>query len=601
MDGEANGWNILYDIDNQLVTQEIVSQLDIVKVISEKIPLTAHGEFLSGNCTIYDGHLDNGKNSLLVSPSHKLFYCDHCESGGTVIDFLRRFNDYDSKNAILNAMQLLNTNPQTFTEMINRKILKTHRLISDAHNYFHSRMTDEAAEFLQEKGITREHRDDWKIGFNDGTLRSYFESLGASLEEMLDTNLFNDTNSIEGKITFPLIDESGFAVGIAGLDTNTNKYNYTFGKRFDTRKILFGFHGAEKAWEMTITDDYLHVIKEHSTNNKSIVGLAHRYFTDENAEMLNYCGVMVASFLKPDVKMLAKAAKTAQKHSLLPRVNTGEKSMSIFEYMLSTYKKNAPQSISDQERVFSELINFSNIEPDPVHRILLINEAAKTLGIPEVFAELKYAEILRNNTSPVSAYREKPNNRYYMATAFLMHMIALVNPKEHSKPLASTAHYAAPYFETIPPSSWVFDAEPPYDDPLRDAYQIIIDYYETKKSEPLGQATLPLQKPTDHQLDIFDAYRIDESYNYVSKKLRERNGHMPVFLTEELFESTRHTIARKMNGHKMELMDVIKRLQQYIGSRHLRSNLSQLIGAYKKGDMAEVGTISENTRDIILQ
>lgn len=182
-----------------------------------------------------------GRNELLCSspfrrdsdPSMRIYtdqqkYYDFGESeGGDVIDFVQRwrgcsFNDAvdflaDRANIDWKSMggggggRGLDEDTQREMDLLieRRRVV---RISTECARYYHSRMTDEVAEWLLEKyGFDKEIIDKHLIGFADGTLMAAMKNRnkGYKTEHLLETGLFIKTSrgtifeQHEHRVTFP--------------------------------------------------------------------------------------------------------------------------------------------------------------------------------------------------------------------------------------------------------------------------------------------------------------------------------------------------------------------------------------------------------------
>jgi putative DNA primase/helicase len=89
-------------------SEKLISETDIVEVISKYITLTKRGSEFYGNCPFHDDH----KASLQVNTNKKIFKCFACGVGGDVIEFVTR-----QGNSFHEAVQIISGNAESIPKV----------------------------------------------------------------------------------------------------------------------------------------------------------------------------------------------------------------------------------------------------------------------------------------------------------------------------------------------------------------------------------------------------------------------------------------------------------------------------------------------------
>ena len=80
----------------QSFIDELISRVDIVEVIDERVPLKKAGRDYLARCPFHDEKTP----SFSVSPSKQFYYCFGCSAHGTAVGFLMDYAHLDFTEAI---------------------------------------------------------------------------------------------------------------------------------------------------------------------------------------------------------------------------------------------------------------------------------------------------------------------------------------------------------------------------------------------------------------------------------------------------------------------------------------------------------------------
>ena len=161
--------------------ERIKAEVDLVALIQSKgIELKRHGsKDLAARCPF---HQDDTA-SLIVTPSKNLWHCMGCGKGGTVIDFVMTHDGLSFRHAV----EVLTHGGKAALLRANRPVKHStvpklespvafdaddYTVTRQAVDYYHERLkqTPAALDYLQQRGITLEAVNTFRLGFADRTL-----------------------------------------------------------------------------------------------------------------------------------------------------------------------------------------------------------------------------------------------------------------------------------------------------------------------------------------------------------------------------------------------------------------------------------------------
>jgi len=265
--------------------EAVRERTDIVKLVSGYLTLkkAGHDSFV-GLCPFHT----EKTASFSVSPSKGLYYCFGCGAGGDAIRFLRDVEHLEFGEAVERlakeagvALRYEGDSPAERRAASRRQAL--HRANEEAFALYHGtllegREAERAREYLRTRGIDRETAEAFGIGYAperpDFLLRKL--SPGLSPEILLEAGLvLRDPGGglrdrFRGRITFPVHDLSGRAVGIGarilpGEREEGPKYlNSPETPVYKKGEVLYNLNRAKsevsRAGEIVVVEGYTDVI-----------------------------------------------------------------------------------------------------------------------------------------------------------------------------------------------------------------------------------------------------------------------------------------------------------------------------------------------------
>ena len=218
--------------------ERIKSEIDLVALVQSKgIELKKHGgKDLIARCPFHE----EKTSSFIITPSKNLFHCMGCGVGGSVIDFVMKYEGISFRHAyevlaggsakvLMKASTPLKCSTVPKLESPLAFDADDETLTRQAIDYYHERLkaTPSALSYLEQRGITPEAMDHFKIGFADRTLGLRLPTAqrkgGNEIRERLKKiGLLREETGHEhfnGCVTFPILNGEGKITEIYGRRT----------------------------------------------------------------------------------------------------------------------------------------------------------------------------------------------------------------------------------------------------------------------------------------------------------------------------------------------------------------------------------------------
>jgi DNA primase len=204
---------------------------DIVKVVSGYLQLKKTGrDSFSGLCPFHQEKTP----SFTVSQAKQVFYCFGCGQGGDVIKFIERVENLTFAEAVERlaeqaGVRLRYEGQSAADRKVAGRRQALHRANAEAGTLFHRMLLEgkeaaEARDYLRSRGVTRESVEKFAVGYAPGyadfLLRRLSSSFGPELLVEAGLVARDGQNTLRdrfrGRVTFPIHDVSGNAVGFGG-------------------------------------------------------------------------------------------------------------------------------------------------------------------------------------------------------------------------------------------------------------------------------------------------------------------------------------------------------------------------------------------------
>ena len=267
--------------------QEIIEQVleanNIVDVISQYVRLTKKGSTYFGLCPFHNEKTPSF--SVTDNGDRKMFYCFGCHSGGNVMTFLMKYENYtysEALNVLAERAGITLPKPQYSKEdsakyQLKEKVLEVYK--EAAVYYYHLLRTEhgkQAYEYLKNRQLTDETILKYGLGYSDkyrDDLYKYIKSKGYSDEIMKATGLFSikekDVHDyFWNRVMFPIMDVRNRVIAFGGRVMGDGEPKYLNSPEtiaFEKSKTLFGLNVAKKHKdkELILCEGYMDVISLH--------------------------------------------------------------------------------------------------------------------------------------------------------------------------------------------------------------------------------------------------------------------------------------------------------------------------------------------------
>lgn len=267
------------------VVDDVKSRLDIVEVVSQRVPLQRSGNSYKANCPF---HQENTP-SFHVFPDRQSWRCfGSCAIGGDVLSFVMKSDNLEFKEALnLMAQQAGVALPNT---KVNSQNEYAYKINEDTRAYFQRTLASAqgatAREYLEHRGLTKQSIESFGIGLSpsDGeSLKNHLLREGHSQEELTQVGVLRKGDDgvnhdlFRGRLMFPIRDSHGNLVGFGArtLDASEPKYlNSAQGPLFDKGRILFAMDRARsdiRKEGAVIVEGYMDAIAAHQAGFNNVV------------------------------------------------------------------------------------------------------------------------------------------------------------------------------------------------------------------------------------------------------------------------------------------------------------------------------------------
>ncbi|SJZ42714.1 DNA primase [Mycoplasmopsis verecunda] len=311
-------------IPSELVNQ-IISNSNIVEIISEFISLSKKGNNYIGLCPFHE----DSSPSFTISPQKQIFKCFPCGASGNVISFLEKIKNWNFIQSLefLAQKQGIEFDFTSFknddkTKYYSQETVELVDILSIA-NYFYKvevLKSTSANEYLKKRKLDDLNiREKFDIGYAPkNKIVDYLKKLGYDSNLMLKAGLINsELNELFwDRITFGIRNEYGDLVGFSGrtLDSSsTSKYvNSPATHLFNKSKILYNFNNAKdninSKKEVIIVEGFMDAIALDKAGIHNVVALMGTALTKEHLNLIKRNKVIL--FLDNDTAGIEATLRT---------------------------------------------------------------------------------------------------------------------------------------------------------------------------------------------------------------------------------------------------------------------------------------------------
>ena len=267
------------------VVDDVKARLDIVEVISQRVPLQRSGNSYKANCPFHQEKTP----SFHVFPDRQSWRCfGSCATGGDVLSFVMRADSLEFGEALRQmAQQTGITLPQRGQSTQNEG---AHKINEDTRAFFQRTLASaqgaSAREYLEQRGLDKQVIEAFGVGLSpsDGeSLKNHLVREGYSQEDLANAGVVRTGDDgvnhdlFRGRLMFPIRDAHGNLVGFGArtLDGSEPKYlNSPQGPLFDKSRLLYAMDRARtdvRKEGAVIVEGYMDAIAAHQAGFKNVV------------------------------------------------------------------------------------------------------------------------------------------------------------------------------------------------------------------------------------------------------------------------------------------------------------------------------------------
>jgi DNA primase len=460
--------------------QQIKDKVSIVDVVSQYVKLERSGSSLRARCPF---HAEKTA-SFFVSADRGTYHCFGCGVGGDIFSFVEAIEGLDFKGALKvlaekAGVEIEYRHGKGKEERDERDRL--FELMEAAAIFYSSRLTDEAKNYLKERGLSEATTRAFRIGWASKEwtgCSDYLKSKQFTEKEILDGGLAKKgergllTDKFRNRIMFPIADPAGrvvaFSGRIFGEDASPEAPKYLNSPEtplFHKSSILYGMDRAKVAMRKhnfaVLVEGQMDLLASHQAGWTNTVAVSGTAFTPEHASLLRRMTENLVIALDADaagIKAAGKAARAGLQGGLNVKVARLAGAKDPADLIKEKGKDAWSESIRDAKDIITFLLDvleehskgpdwlgrsvetvvlpYLNDVRSPIAREQYIKEIAKRLGVSAGAVTEALAKVPREpGQAPRQAQAEPPRsdthhseNRVRQAFSVLLWQRSLKEP-----------------------------------------------------------------------------------------------------------------------------------------------------------------------------
>jgi len=405
--------------------QLIKDRLSILDVISPYVELHRAGKNFKGKSPF----TAEKTPSFYVSPDRGMYYCFSTSQGGDMFTFVQAMEGVDFKESLKilaqkAGVELVAEDPKKKTERE-----RWYGALHDATAYYVEQLagTPAAAEYLENRGVTKATLQKWQIGFAPGPpkqgwrmVKEHLESKGYTKDELFKVGLIKGTEGgkepfdvFRDRIMFPLFDQNGKVVAFSGRilskDTEAPKYvNSPETELYKKSELLFGYDKAKQGIRQLnfslIVEGQFDVVMAHQAGYANTVAVSGTALTLHHVQLLERLSDRVVLALDADragIAAMRRAAELMLKRGVDVKVaemplgkdpadiilqDAAEfkhivgKSVHVIEFLLHVICREETDERTLKRRTRAEVLPFLLLLPDRIDQEHFVGVVAAAIG-----------------------------------------------------------------------------------------------------------------------------------------------------------------------------------------------------------------------------
>ena len=304
-------------------------RMNIVDVISTRVPLKKSGREYHGRCPFHD----DSSPSFSVNPDKQVYHCFGCGASGGLISFIMEYDNMDFVSAVESLASLAGLEVPTEAtdpEAGKRKVL--YEILEMADQAFRKALKsnpsrERAVSYLKGRGLTGTIAHRFGLGYAPDGWRFLYDQLSADTlikKKLLDAGLTvvnsqgREYDRFRERVMFPIRDIRGRTIAFGGrvLDDSKPKYlNSPETKLFRKSDTLYGLYEARQVCRsldrVLIVEGYMDVVALSQFGIDFAVATLGTSLTSQHLDRLSRQTAQVIVCFDGD-----KAGRTAAKRAL---------------------------------------------------------------------------------------------------------------------------------------------------------------------------------------------------------------------------------------------------------------------------------------------
>ena len=301
--------------------EQLLSRVDLVRIISRYLPLTKKGRTHWGCCPFHH----EKEPSFAVNEEKQFYHCFGCKESGNAITFIQKMESVDFMDAVKILAEEAKMELPKFTRaetggVSREKKERLYALMREAAKHYHDNLLSArgktARDYLDARGITGSLVTRFGFGAScDGEeIINYLLSKGYTHAEMKEAGLIDQHGDrwydvFYGRLMIPIINNFGEVVAFGGRLINPEthipiKYrNSTNTPIFDKSKTLYAINLLKKKKQrepikyVIIAEGYMDVIALHKAGFDTAVASMGTALTFSQAKLIrNYSANVYISY-----------------------------------------------------------------------------------------------------------------------------------------------------------------------------------------------------------------------------------------------------------------------------------------------------------------
>lgn len=441
--------------DNQV--EEIKSKIDIVTIIGERIDLKKAGRNYKASCPFHG----EKTASFMVSPELQIFKCFGCAEGGDVFSFLEKFEGMEFSEALKylaerTGVKLVNKNFSQDSE--KETLIKIHEETLKFYEYMlHTHpLGKKPLEYLvKDRGLSEETIKLFRIGYspdNSFILRKYLLERHKFSPVLVDKSGIAVSNGtrfydrFSGRVTFPLFDHRGNAVGFSGRvlpwgRSDTAKYiNSPETQLYHKSKVLFGLSltrvNIKKKKVAIVVEGELDAISSYQAGIKNVVAIKGSALTDDQVRLLSRFaekfvlaldsdmagdaaarrGISVAESIGVEIKVAKITGYKDPDEAARGNIESYKKDLiaakGVWDFLIeSVFERNNSVSGAGKAKISREITPVLAGIENKIVQAHYIGQVAQKLGVPVGAVAGEVDKIAKGDTVSEAAAPEAPGKK----------------------------------------------------------------------------------------------------------------------------------------------------------------------------------------------